>query len=324
MSGLRKKLALLFLVTSLFLTGCVENGGEETVSEGRSFEITDFDCHPVTDSQASCSSITEFEDIVITATAENIGDSEVEIPFEHLEGGGESHEMVRASVIRNRCPNLFDMEQSSVEIRKITPEEITEYSYPDGNFNPSGNSIVLEEGEELDFEWNLHLIEDEDLYTDFNCPLNLELVTEQEVTTTKEIEFSEDPGGSLNPAISSAGPLKLNLEAPSTWELGDREFPVTVYASDRGYGDVEGDVELLTTDPAADDNRISCEPYSEDITEMRMLRDGSGETVRRTFNCQQDGGGDRFNSFLTLSARYRYTYDVGELDINICREGDTC
>ncbi len=324
------KKIFLFTVLSftLLLTGCLENGGEETISEGRSFEITDFDCYPVTDSEADCSTITEFEDIVITVTAKNVGDSEIRIPFDHLGGNQEDHRMVRASIIQDRCPSLFDMEESSVDIRKITADEIIEYNYPNGNNDifDDGNNIVLGPGEELDFEWNIHLVDDEGLQTGYECSLDFEIITEQTVTSTKEIEFSEDPGGSINPAISSTGPVKLNIKAPSTWETGGREFPVTIFVSDQGYGDILEDIQLLYSDPGAgvEDGRINCEiPDEEGYDTMRMLRDDSGESVRRTFLCQQETGGET-SAFLWMEADYRYRYKAGNININLCREGDPC
>lgn len=340
----KSRILLAFLIISVVFSGCTVTNTEQNTpkNNGKSIEISRADCSPVTDPQKDCSSISEFEDIIITAEIENNGQKTVKIPFESNSGFGSSFNRLSASVIQNECPSLFSTEESSVEVRKISPSGIYEYRYSgstevDPNFFGEGgenlfdsvsseDKVYLNPGDRLEFRWNFVLKEDESLLSGYECPLSFEVLTEQSVTTTKRVSFRENGGTGNTVARSSPGPLRLYMESPDSWS-SDREFPVTVYARNEGAGELEGNVHLQSSSPAGEGTPLSCQGTDSfgSIQELRMLSDGSYETVKRTFLCRKTGLNSGVDTgFLSLTADYSYVYSMGDVDIRICKQGDTC
>ena len=324
--GLKQIFLVFLLAFFIVLTGCVDGENGETISEGDSIEVSSLNCYPVTDPNGDCSRITEFEDIVIEFEAENKGDSSVSVDFSSLENAEQPHEFIRSTVIQDRCPNLFSMSESSLEIRKVSAQEVQEHVVEGDNIETSflddENMVEIAPGERMEFKWDLKVV-DEGLYSEFNCPLKLELLTEQSVTSTKEVDFVEDSGNTLNPAISTPGPVKLGIDAPSSWPVEEESFPVTVSGIDKGVGSINEGLRLEDTS-LGDGQVIDCEYVGgENLEYLRLLRDGSGDTVEETFMCDH-GLTETGSGFLSLTADYTYVYDVGSLDITVCAQGDSC
>ena len=332
------------LILLVIVSGCTttSTGSEGTVSQGDSIDISGPECHPITDPNRDCSQITEFENIVISAEVKNEGKKEVKIPFRQETSYGSDFRALSVSMIQNTCPSLFSVEDSRVEVRKVTPSGIYEYSYTgtsevdDGFFDTEdtgglfggtveSDEVVLKPGERLEYEWELVLKEDESLLSGFECPLRFKLSTDQSVTTSKRIRFTETGEGTESyPAISSTGPVKLALEAPSQWRTG-KEFPVTVYGDNQGQGTISEGLKLIESSPGEESQQVSCKKVSdrEDFDHLRMRTDNSGDTIERTFLCRYTGSSSS-TSLLTLSADYTYSYNMGEIDIRVCKQGDTC
>ena len=341
---MRREYLFFSLLLLLLSSGCTTttNGAEGTVSQGESIEISGPECHPITDPNRDCSRITEFENIVITSEISNNGENEVKIPFRQETSYGNDFRALSVSMIQNTCPSLFSVEDSTVNVRKVTPSGIYEYSYSgtsdidDGFFDieetgglfggtVESDEVVLKPGERLEYEWELVLKEDESLLSGFECPLRFKLFTDQSVTTSKRIRFTETGDGTDSyPGVSSTGPVKLVLDAPSQWRIG-REFPVTVRGENQGRGTLSEGLNLKENSPAEGSRQVSCSRVSdtEDFGHLRIKADSSGDTIERTFLCSYTGTGSA-TTLLSLSADYTYSYDMGEVNIRVCKQGDTC
>ncbi|MDY6788901.1 MAG: hypothetical protein SVV03_02960 [Candidatus Nanohaloarchaea archaeon] len=339
---MKKSYLLALLVLAMVLAGCTgrtQVGSKPTKSQGEGLEIQGPKCSSATSDD--CSNLLDFEEIVVELTAINRGGQPVTLPFKKPFGETEDPELrafnhLSASALQSGCTSLFSMQESSLVVEKIDEKGIAStYEKPRGassgettqpqseqDFFDNGRNVVLEEGEKLDFEWTFRVKDQEIPSPGFSCSLSLSIDTEQSVTAFREMQIkgSRDvaaPDQQLE-ATSTASPMVLKLDGPSSRIQDEGAFPVQVFMQNQGSGQ-PSDIQLETTEPSAGD-LLSCslQQAVENPNQLEFRKD-EGETERRIFECSAEGIGDEVSRIATLSmtANFNYEYDIEDIEVGV-------